>query len=375
MRIAIDGSCTMFGGSATYMHNILPNLAKLDQENEYIVICTQDQADWTVELPENFQYVRIPLCSGEAGKRIWWMQTRLPGLLKEYDVDVLYSPNDQTPFFASCPSALAVRNSNPYADLKTVGGGLKNQSRLLLLKQMSRISAWKASKVIFVSESSRKVICSKLGISDEKGVAIYHGIGEQFRLDAMFSPRFKKHLPYVLSVSTIYQHKNYVRLIKAFARLIKQYGLKYNLLIAGRVCHTESFKQMKQTIASENVNSCVHLLGEVEYTQMPALYSGAYLFVFPSYRETFGHPLIEAMASGVPVVSSNVSAMPEICADAALYFDPLNPDDIADAMHKLLTDNMLWEIMRHRGLKRAKEFSWAKTAQKTLDVLQSIRTS
>lgn len=372
MKIAIDGSAAMVGGSATYMYNLLPALAQFDKENEYIIICTQDQTKWTIELPQNFRYVRIPLRWDEAGKRIWWVQTKLPKLLKEHHVDILYSPNELTSFFAPCHVVLAIRNFAPYTN-SNIAEGLKDRLRLLQLKRLTQISAWKASKVIFVSNHSKEIISKQLGIPDEKGIAIHHGLSGKFNVDATVSPQFKEYQPYVLSVSTVYRHKNYIPLIQAFAKLLKKYGLSYNLLIAGRVEHADYFAQMKRVIANEGICSQVHLLGEVEYPQMPALYAGARLFAFPSYLETFGHPLIEAIASGVPVVSSNASVMPEICGDAALYFDPFDSDELAQVMYNILTDDSLWEKMRCRGIERAKEFSWAKTARKTLDVLKSVK--
>ena len=370
MRIAIDGSAAMVGGSATYMFNLLPALAQIDQENEYIIICTQSQTKWVIELPGNFRYERIPTHWKKAAKRIWWMQTKLPKFLKENQIDVLYSLNDQTSFFAPCSVVLAIRNLVPYTS-PNVTEGLKGKLRLLLLRILTQISVWKTSKVIFVSNISKEIISKKLGIPDKKSIVIHHGLSELFRVSATVNSQFKKYQPYVLSVSTIYRHKNYVPLIRAFAKLLKKYGLSYNLLIAGRTVHREYFAEMKKIIADEGIGSHVQLLGEIEYSKIPALYAGARLFAFPSYLETFGLPLVEAMASGVPVVCSNASVMTEICGDAALYFDPLDIDGMIKVMYESLTDTSLWEKMHRRGLERAKEFSWIKTAQRVLDVLKS----
>jgi len=270
MKIAIDGSAAMIGGSATYIYNLLPALTQIDKENEYIIICTQDQTKWTIELPQNFRYVRIPLRWDEAGKRIWWMQTKLPKLLNEQQVDVLYSPNELTSLFAPCPVVLAIRNFAPYAN-SDVAEGLKDKLRLLQIKRLTQISAWKASRVIFVSNYSKDIISKQLGIPDGKGVVVYHGLSEQFDINATANPQFKKYQPYILSVSTVYRYKNYIPLIQAFAKLLKEYGLSYNLLIAGKPWHVEYFEQIKQVIAEEEIGSYAHLLEEVEYQEIPAL--------------------------------------------------------------------------------------------------------
>ncbi len=247
--------------------------------------------------------------------------------------------------------------------------------RLRLLKQLTRISVWKARKVIFVSNRSKEITSRQLGIPDEKGFAIHHGVNKQFGPNVSVSLPFQKYLPYVLSASTIYRYKNYVPLIRAFVRLLKEYKLSHNLLIAGRVVDTKYFAQMEQIIAEEGVGSHVHLLGEIEHAQMPSLYAGARLFAFPSYLETFGLPPIEAMASGVPVVSSNASVIPEVCGNAALYFEPFSIDELTEVMYKLLTDDSLWKKMRRRGFERAKQFSWDRAAAQTLSVIEQALVS
>jgi glycosyltransferase involved in cell wall biosynthesis len=235
---------------------------------------------------------------------------------------------------------------------------------------LTRISTWKASKIIFVSNHSREVTSRQLGIPNEKGIAVHHGVSKHFNPNIQVDPEFRKYQPYILSVSTIYRQKNYIPLIRAFAKLLKECGLQYNLLIAGRTVHSEYFEQMKKTIVDEDIGWSVYLLDEVKHTQIPGLYAGARLLAFPSYRETFGLPTIEAMASGVPVVSSNASVMPEICGDAALYFDPFDTDELAEVMYKLLTDDQLWERMRRRGIERSKEFSWDRAASQTISVIE-----
>ncbi len=372
MKIAIDGSVAMTGGSATYMHNILSNLAAIDKENEYIIICTQDQVDWNIELQKNFHYMRVPLCGTDTRKRIQWMQIGLPRLLREHNVHVLYSPNDLTSLFAPCPVVLAIRNVSPYADSCIIEEELQGKLRFIALRRLTKFSAWKADSVIFVSNHSKKIISKRLGIPSKKSVVIYHGLNEKFNSSGEVRPKFSRYMPYILSVSTIYLSKNYIPLIQAFARLLREYGLLYNLLIVGKTVHDGYRKQMERVIADEGICPYVHLLGEIEYLQMPELYAGARLFAFPSYLETFGHPLVEAMGSGVPVASSNASVMPEICGDAALYFNPFDPDEMAQVMYRVLTDDVSWKNMRRRGLERSREFSWEKTARRTLDVLRSV---
>jgi glycosyltransferase involved in cell wall biosynthesis len=129
---------------------------------------------------------------------------------------------------------------------------------------------------------------------------------------------------------------------------------------------------MRQIMDQAGEGDRLHLLGPVPYRELPALYQQADAFVFPSLIESFGHPLVEAMASGIPIAASNVTALPEICNDAAVYF---NPEDIHDAVEKIsqiLTDRSLREQLVNQGRSRASEFSWEKTAKKTLALFQNV---
>ncbi len=370
MRIAIDAlAANNPGGSSAYISVLLGDLSHIDQENEYFVLCTQDRQRWFRELPDNYQYAQIRLRTNSVARRILWQQIKLPIFLKQNQIDVLYSPNEIGPAFSPCPVVIAIRNLAPYSK-SSIAANLKDKYRLKLLKNLSKVSARRAQKVIFVSEYSRDVISKILAIPAEKTVVIYHVPGEQFRVDTTTSFRWRKLQPYILSVSSIYRYKNYVPLIQAFARLVKEHSVEYNLLIAGKVIDEAYFSEMKRTILSEGIQQRVQLLGEIEHAQIHALYKGAKLFVFPSYLETFGRTLIEAMASGIPVISSNASVMPEICADAALYFNPFSVDELIRAMLNILTDDDLWETMRLRAVERAKDFSWQRTTQQTLDVFR-----
>jgi glycosyltransferase involved in cell wall biosynthesis len=171
----------------------------------------------------------------------------------------------------------------------------------------------------------------------------------------------------VLSVGSLEPGKNRERLLQAFARL-RARGLAHTLVVAGqRAWRYEGEQPLAQRLG---LADSVRFLGHVPQADLPALYSAADLFAFPSLYEGFGLPALEAMACGTPVVASNVSAVPEVVGDAALQVSPLDVGALADAMERLLRDERLRADLRERGLKRAAEFSWEKAARRTAEVYE-----
>nr|HID12930.1 glycosyltransferase family 1 protein [Anaerolineae bacterium] len=165
-------------------------------------------------------------------------------------------------------------------------------------------------------------------------------------------------------------HKNLMRLIEAWSSVIKSLGFgHWSLAIAGH--WDPRYPQARQKVAELGLDSVI-FLGEVAEADLPALYSAADLFVFPSLYEGFGLPVLEAMACGTPVVCSNTSSLPEIVGDAALTFDPLDVEEMAAKIKEALYDETLREEMREKGLRQAAKFSWEKTARETLKIYREV---
>jgi glycosyltransferase involved in cell wall biosynthesis len=175
--------------------------------------------------------------------------------------------------------------------------------------------------------------------------------------------------PFLLSVGSLEPGKNRERLLQAFARLQAR-GLKHALVVAGqRAWRYEGEAPLARRLG---LADSVRFLGHVPQADLPALYSAADLFVFPSLYEGFGLPALEALACGTPVVASNVSALPEVVGDAALQVSPLDVEALADAMERLLRDDRLRSDLRERGLERAAQFSWEKAARQTAEVYHRV---
>ena len=234
--------------------------------------------------------------------------------------------------------------------------------RLRVLRELSRLSARVANRILFVSDDSAHWIGDSLGLSPWKRVVVHHGV-DAARWAA--APKHPVHpWPYILSVSTIYRYKNFVKLIEAYALLAKQRRDIPDLVIVGDDQDPEYAQKMNAArAATRSLAEQIHILGEVPYTDMPSWYAGAELFVFPSHLETFGHPLLEAMASDVPVVAADVPVFHEIGGDAAFYADPHSAPALANAMHDALFVAPAREMLIKRGRERVREFSWDRSAQ------------
>jgi len=375
IKIVIDATAAMAGGAVTYLLNLLPALANIDRDNDYMILLSDTQDRIQLDLPSNFQFKSIHFLYPKLLWRLLWEQTVLPGWLVRWHADVLYAPMDIASLLAPCPVVLAVRNPNPYYDLEISGNA---RIKFLLQKRISRLSARKAHKVIFVSHNAKNTMLPQLNIPIEKGRVVYHGsdhdifdISRTFEsIPVHFQTRVENLKPFVLSVSSLTPHKNYETLLRGWAQLPAVLRKKYKLVIAGG-CYILDYQEMLIALASQlDIADEVIFLGEVAYPHIPYLYAQASAFVLSSYLETFGHPLVEAMAMHVPIVAADNTCIPEVVGDAGLFFETTDEQALAQQLTHVLTDCDLRETLARKGRRRSKKFSWTQTAQQTLAILE-----
>ncbi len=232
----------------------------------------------------------------------------------------------------------------------------------------------RATALIAVSEYTRQDVIRTYGLPADKVHVIYEAAAPVFRPqppEALQRVRQRYGLPqrYILAVSTIEPRKNYLRLLQAFEALHAE-GLSDALVIVGRKgwLYEDFFRALEGSPA----RSAVLFPGYVQDDDLPALYAGAQVLAFPSLAEGFGLPLLEALGCGTPVVCSNVTSLPEIAGDAAVLVDPLDVSAIRAGLRQVLTDAALREELRARGLQRAAQFSWERTAQETLALYRNL---
>lgn len=223
----------------------------------------------------------------------------------------------------------------------------------------------KSYKVLTVSDFSRRRIVEWSGVSPGKVVNVGNGVDKKFNSDVR-PYYFDK--PYYFCVGNRKAHKNEVRVVEAFSKA--DICEETHLFFTGA-----SESSLEAVIQKYNLSSRVKFLGSVTEEELPSLYKGARGLLFPSLYEGFGLPVLEAMACGTPVVTSNCTSLPEVAGDAALLIDPLNTQELQDAIERLEKDSSLREKLVAKGFDRAKLFTWEKTAQKVQEVLNSARNA
>ena len=238
-------------------------------------------------------------------------------------------------------------------------------------------SCQEATAVITISEASRKSMIDTYGLPEEKVHCVYAaGIERQSMSLPELSAeqvRRKYHLPpsYAFYPANMWPHKNHQLLLLALHRLRRLYGVMLPLVLTGD--DLGQWKTFERVAQHFQLREQVHYLGYVSAQDLPALYAGATMLVFPSLYEGFGLPLLEAMQLGCPVAAADCTSIPEVVGEAALLFDPRNPDRIAEAMHRLVADETLRQTLSIRGREQAALFSWVRSARETREVFNWAR--
>ncbi|MDA2936702.1 glycosyltransferase family 4 protein [Acidobacteria bacterium AH-259-A15] len=378
MRVLIDATSAREGGGLTVVRNLLPALVRQNRQHEYyVLLSTQYQSSLSNSLPNEVKLIDTKFPATPVIRRYLSLQATVPKILRTGDFDLVFSMSEIGAIQSHRPAVVLVHNYNFHAGFSTFRS---IRDRLGLLKyRLPRypfvyLTLRNATWLVFVSEAFRKDVACHLRLDLAKTSVIYHGLSEIFRREdgvCEFSLNPGGN-PYLLAVSTLTPHKNYSTLLKAFTLLTNvNNGSKLFLLIAGAV-NAPLHRSLLAEAESLGVSEKIRFLGNVEYHHMPSLYRGAMAFIFPSRLESFGLPLIEAMASGVPVIASDLPVCREICKDAARYFSPDQAGTIVEHILSLMRDPTVRETMIGRGLRRAHDFSWNRTAKQFLGVFEEV---
>jgi glycosyltransferase involved in cell wall biosynthesis len=370
MRIAIDAHSVgaKLGGNESYAVNLIEALAQVDSTNDYTLYVTTNEARdrfhnrWPnfkvrLTLPHT-PLIRIPLT--------------LSTELRKNPVDVLHVQFTAPPF-CPCPVVVSIHDLSFEHLPQTFNRRSRTQLRLTV-----RHSARRAARILSLSEHTRRDIIETYGINEDHVEAIPLAAPEHFAPvqdnDEIQRVRHNYGIDgdYILTVGSIQPRKNLARLIKAYASLRGDSSVKKlpKLVLAGKCAwlYDETLRALDESEAKE----AVVLTGYVPEGDLPALYSGALCFVYPSYFEGFGLPPLEAMKCGVPVIVGNRTSLPEVVGDAALMVDPFDVDAIGAAIKRLIEDSELRTELSIKGQERANTFNWRETARKTLAVYKKV---
>jgi glycosyltransferase involved in cell wall biosynthesis len=363
MRVAIDARKLHDFGIGTYIRNLLRHLARIDRDTEYVLLSRDADLEGLRQLGENFRPVR------ESSRNYSFReQIHIPYLLARERPNVYHAPHYVLPPAVPCRSVVTIHDTIHLMFPQY----LPNRGAYVYAKSLMWAAARRSDRILTVSESSKRDIIHYFNIAPEKIVVVYNALDERFGLEpdpaeiARVRERFQLEHGFVLYVGNIKPHKNLVRLIEAFDGLRRDGFEDLKLLIIGD--EISKWPALRRAVHRHKLHKHVRFLGFQSDDTLASLYRLAAVFVFPSLYEGFGLPPLEAMASGTPVVTSNVSSLPEVAGDAAVLVDPYDADAIRDGIKRVLTDPALREDLRRKGLQRAQEFSWERSVARTREI-------
>jgi glycosyltransferase involved in cell wall biosynthesis len=364
MRIGMKISplTVLRAGIPNYIIHLLRALAEVDNSNEYFLY-TNRPVPFELDLPDRFRIVTVTFPS--PCLQLWY-QIGLPMQMKKDGIQLYHDPVYPLPFVLRVPGVITVHDLSNY----TIPGAHKFRSALS--GKFFPAHLRKAKQIITDSSYTASELVRLFPWVESRVNVVHLGISDRFRRvtcrTTLESAGIMYGLParFLLFLGTLEPRKNIERLLEAFA--LSCPGIPYSLVITGGLGW--KYEKLLELISGHPNKDRIHLTGYVKDEHLPALLSLAEFLVYPSILEGFGFPILEAMACGTPVITSNVSSMPEISGDAAFLVDPLSVDSISNGINILSGDRELREELKRRGLERASCFSWRETALKTLEIYE-----
>lgn len=370
MRIAIDATAIppLRSGAGNYIFYLVQHLSHIDHENTYFIFAKPNHIDELGIDQPNFHFV--PIKHAAKGTRLVWEQIGLPWHLKRLGIDLLHSPHYTAPLLKVCKLVVTFHDMT-FQLMPEAHGLLKRVFFPMIMHWSARF----ADKLIAASESTRKDVIRLLGVAPGKIVPIMVAANPVFgvlpRVQVEQACARYNLLPngYILYVGVLEPRKNVPLLIEAYASLAREFP-HVPLVIVGK--KGWMYDEIFERVTVLGLQDRVRFLGHIPRPDLIALYNGARVVVYPSRYEGFGVPVLEAMQCGTPVITTNVSSIPEVAGDAALMIDPDDVQGLGTALRRTLTDDALARDLAERGLARAARFSWQRCAEETLAVYRSV---
>jgi glycosyltransferase involved in cell wall biosynthesis len=357
------------GGIETYFLDLMNALQRLDKNNEYFIFLNPAAAKQFSVISKNFKVISVTdSLTSKISRKLKLnslvKQLGTVGRIDSYRCDVLHFP-----FQVIMPNGLKSSKILSFMDMQQEFYPQFFSSEDLAARRASyRSSCTEADQIIAISNHTKETLVQKYEIPSEKISVIYLA----FNSNLYKKPKNKIEEPpnpYFYYPAATWPHKNHERLLEAFSKFKRKHE-DYKLILSG--IKKQKADEVEQIIKSLDLSRSVELLGYLPYDKLPKLYQQAQALVFPSLFEGFGIPLLEAMASGCPVTASNVTSIPEVAGKAALYFDPLDPDDIAEKMEEIAFNTNLRKKLVVEGYNQAKRFSDDRMAKETLSLYKKV---
>jgi glycosyltransferase involved in cell wall biosynthesis len=354
--------------------NLFRSLAKIDKDNHYTVYNVRPDGDQPSIEYRNFEIKEPPDIFNTRYFWYYWTFWYYSGFMLQIarDMpDVFFSPLAVLPLVTPCPKVVVIHDLTLMVVKRALPKSLETRMYAELAMAVKR-----ADKIIAISQSTKHDLVNLLKVNPKKISVVYQGyddntyqvIADLNKVEAC-RKKYKIHGSYIFNVGSLNAKKNVPRLIEAFALLKKERGIHHKLVIAGK--RNWGDDDVFRTLKLLGVEDEVLFPGYVPQVDLPMLMTGADVFVFPSLHEGFGIPLLEAMACGTPVITSNLTSMPEVVGDAGIKINPYSVNEIAEAIYTVISDNDIRNRMVKQGLERVKAFSWERTAREILKILNN----
>lgn len=345
----------------------IKELQKMKTRHEYFVFVAPDE-DHCLQDSQNIHVIEI-------GDDFYpkWEQCALPKAVKDYKIDLLHCTSNTAPLFCKVPLILTLHDIIFLEPRDRMNKSFYQNMGWLYRKMIVPRILKKCRRIITVSNFEKQNIVNKLNIPSEKIQMIYNGYTDWFRPEQDIELVYRKYIDapkYFFFLGNTDPKKNTERTLVAYSKYLEKSDIKRKLLMAD--LDEEYLNDIILRNEIENIREKIVIPGYISNRDLPFIYNNAFAFLYPSLRESFGIPLLEAMACGTPVITSNTSSMPEIGGPDAILINPENPDEITDMMLKLEREPAFYAKQRNVGLQRATLFSWRQTAEQLLRLYEEV---
>lgn len=368
-------------GIGRYIERLILEFAKLKDNNRYTLFMNSETANNINLPPGKFKIIKTDVS--------WYSLKEhfvMPKLIRDSRVDIMHWPHFNVSYWCPVPYVVTIHDlivmHFPESRATTLPDW-KYKLKLWAYNKILRNAVNRAQKIITVSEFTKRDIVKNLNIDENKIKVTYLGVekiilgiqnlGNTPQFEKYLFDKFKIHKHYLLYVGSAYPHKNLEALVDVFQILRKQYNRNWQLVLVGRI--DEFYKRLQNYVkrsVDKNIQPDIIFTNEASNKDLDGIYRSAKLFVFPSLYEGFGLPPLEAMSHAVPVAASKQASIPEVLADAAYYFDPKDKKNMSQAIDLLGGMHRIQDDFKEKGLERAAQFSWDKTARETIEVYNNI---
>jgi glycosyltransferase involved in cell wall biosynthesis len=352
---------------------LIRNLQVIDTKNEYFIFVKPDVDRQVIQETPNFHIVELG-----GGPYPTWEQFALPKAAKKYQCDLLHCTSNTAPVNTSIPLMITLHDiiyMESISLLKKDGTWYQKLGNIYRRWNIPPVVR-KSKTVITVSDFERDRISRFFGLDNTKLHTVYNGVGRHFKpiTDQAELKRIgeKYHLPekFLFFLGNTDPKKNTRGVLKAYADFRKTSAIDYKLVMPDY--EENALMALLKELGCPEIREHIHLTGYIINTDLPGIINLSTLFLYPSLRESFGIPILEGMACGIPVITSNTSSMPEIAADAAFIVDPFKPEEITNAMNQILMNPQLYQELSQKGMIRASLFSWENMAKSVLKLYQEF---